>query len=179
VILTDAELSQYDGQNASLPIYLGLNGTIYDVTAGRPTYGPGGPYNYFAGKDAVRAFITGCFDIDSNPDLRGVEWTYVPKDVPRFEEKSDEDLTAGERAYRTEMLAQARRQVAGTVQGWAELFEGRSGKDYFQVGRIQREHDWAEGEPLKKLCEPAEQSRPRTNLKGNDAGAKYRGKKKS
>jgi predicted heme/steroid binding protein len=177
VVLTDVELAQYDGRNASLPIYLGLDGKIYDVTAGRLTYGPGGPYNHFAGKDAVRAFVTGCFDEDSNPDLRGVEWTYVPKDVPRFEEKSDADMTVKEQAYRMEMLEQARRQVAGTVQGWAELFEGRSGKDYFEVGKIQRDEDWAEKEPLKKLCGPAEMSRPRTNFRGNDAGAKYREKK--
>jgi hypothetical protein len=126
----------------------------------------------------VRAFVTGCFDEDGNPDLRGVEWTYVPKDVPRYEEKSDEQLTVEERAYRVAMVAQAQEQVAGTVQGWADLFQGRSGKDYFEVGRIQRAADWAEREPIKELCATAEKMRPRTNLQGDDAGAKYRGGKK-
>lgn len=35
VLLTDDQLSAYDGSDSSKPIYLALNGTIYDVSAGR------------------------------------------------------------------------------------------------------------------------------------------------
>lgn len=35
VLLTDDQLSAYDGSDPSKPIYLALNGTIYDVSAGR------------------------------------------------------------------------------------------------------------------------------------------------
>ncbi|KAI9660488.1 MAG: hypothetical protein M1821_009838 [Bathelium mastoideum] len=78
--LTDQELLAYDGTDPDKPIYLALNGTIYDVTAGRRMYGPGGGYHFFAGRDAARAFVTGCFDTDLTPDMRGVEEMYIPID---------------------------------------------------------------------------------------------------
>ena len=35
IVLTDAELTAYDGSDPSKPIYLALDGQIYDVSAGR------------------------------------------------------------------------------------------------------------------------------------------------
>jgi predicted heme/steroid binding protein len=40
--LTKAELAQHDGSDASLPLYIAVRGRIYDVSAGRSFYGPGG-----------------------------------------------------------------------------------------------------------------------------------------
>lgn len=34
----------------------------------------------FAGADASRAFVTGCFKEDRKPDMRGVEEMYLPQD---------------------------------------------------------------------------------------------------
>jgi hypothetical protein len=76
------------------------------------------------------------------------------------------------------MLEKARNQVAETVDGWATLFQGRTGKNYFKVGRILRQSNWAEKEPVKKLCERAERVRPRTNTNEDGAGAEYRAKAK-
>ena len=64
----------------SLPIYLAINGTIYDVSASPSFYGPGGGYHFFAGNDGTRAFVTGCFSEDVTPDLRGVEDMFLPVD---------------------------------------------------------------------------------------------------
>eukprot|EP00382_Lankesteria_abbotti_P004467 CAMPEP_0113846534 /NCGR_PEP_ID=MMETSP0372-20130328/1358_1 /TAXON_ID=340204 /ORGANISM="Lankesteria abbotti" /LENGTH=106 /DNA_ID=CAMNT_0000815683 /DNA_START=46 /DNA_END=366 /DNA_ORIENTATION=+ /assembly_acc=CAM_ASM_000359 len=36
-------------------LYVALKGTVYDVAKGREFYGPGKPYNMFAGKDATVA----------------------------------------------------------------------------------------------------------------------------
>lgn len=46
------ELSQYDGTDPNKPIYIALNGNVYDVTKGKKFYIPGGPYHDLAGKDS-------------------------------------------------------------------------------------------------------------------------------
>ncbi|KAF7191539.1 Membrane steroid-binding protein 2 [Pseudocercospora fuligena] len=51
--LTEEELKAYDGTDSEKPIYLGINGTIFDVSASPAFYGPGGHYNHFVGKDAT------------------------------------------------------------------------------------------------------------------------------
>lgn len=64
---------------------MAINGTIYDVSNGRKHYGPGGSYHFFAGADASRGFVTGCFDTDRTPDMRGVEEMYLPLDDPEID----------------------------------------------------------------------------------------------
>ncbi|KAK4505798.1 hypothetical protein PRZ48_003763 [Zasmidium cellare] len=164
VILTDNELLQYDGSNESLPIYLALNGTIFDVTAGQRIYAPGGPYNVFAGRDATRAYITGCFKEDSIADYRGVEWTFVPTDVPHFVDKSDEDLSEAERGYRYEMVGLALEEVDKTIAHWQKVFRGETGKDYFEVGYVQRDPKLIDMQPIRPLCTAAEKKRPKSKF---------------
>ncbi|KAI5361390.1 Putative cytochrome b5-like heme/steroid binding domain-containing protein [Septoria linicola] len=62
ISLTEADLKEFDGTDPDKPIYLGINGTIFDVSASPAFYGPGGHYNHFVGKDATRAWITECWD---------------------------------------------------------------------------------------------------------------------
>lgn len=50
--MTLSELSKYDGSDPTKPIYLGLNGYVYDVTEGRKFYETNGTYHYLAGKDS-------------------------------------------------------------------------------------------------------------------------------
>jgi len=61
---------------------------VYDVTAGRDYYGKGGSYEFFAGKDAGRAFATGCFDTHLTHDLRGLTAAQL-KDVDGWQEFYD------------------------------------------------------------------------------------------
>ncbi len=49
---TEKELAPFDGTDPNLPIYLGLNGQVYDVSAGRDYYKVGGPYHFLAGRDS-------------------------------------------------------------------------------------------------------------------------------
>ncbi|KAG7005317.1 cytochrome P450 [Physcia stellaris] len=95
ISLTDAELAAYDGSNPNLPIYLALNGSIYDVSVSPHFYGPGGSYSFFAGRDATRAYVTGCFDEDLTPDLRGVEEMFVPVDGGDEGREEGEEIEAG------------------------------------------------------------------------------------
>jgi predicted heme/steroid binding protein len=51
-VYTLDELKQYDGTDPQKPIYIAMNGYIYDVSAGRSFYETGGSYHYLAGKDS-------------------------------------------------------------------------------------------------------------------------------
>ncbi|CAO3595326.1 unnamed protein product [Absidia cylindrospora] len=72
LVFTEKELLQYDGSNPNLPIYLAVDGDVFDVTKGRGWYGYGASYGHFSGKDAARAFVTGCFEDHLTHDLRGL-----------------------------------------------------------------------------------------------------------
>ncbi|XP_031625519.1 neuferricin homolog [Contarinia nasturtii] len=64
-LLTVEELSQFDGIH-NRDLYLSILGSVYDVSKGKKHYGPDGSYNYFVGKDASVAFITGDFEKEPN-----------------------------------------------------------------------------------------------------------------
>lgn len=44
-VFTPDQLAAYDGTDASKPLYVGIDGDVYDVSASRRIYGPLGPYN--------------------------------------------------------------------------------------------------------------------------------------
>lgn len=52
-VMQQSELAQFDGSDMSKPIYLGFEGLVYDVTAGKEYYQEGGTYHYLAGKDST------------------------------------------------------------------------------------------------------------------------------
>lgn len=71
---TPAELAQYNGTNPSLPVYLAVKGTVFDVTANRAMYEPGQGYSVFAGKDASRALGKSSLKPeDCIPDTTGMD----------------------------------------------------------------------------------------------------------
>lgn len=71
-VFSEARLAQFDGTNPAKPLYLAIDGDVYDVSSSRHTYGPGGSYHIMAGKDAARAFGTGCFKEHQTHDTRGM-----------------------------------------------------------------------------------------------------------
>jgi len=71
-LFSENMLATFDGTVESKPIYLAIDGLVYDVTPGRATYGPGGSYHLMAGKDAARAYATGCFKDHQTHDIRGL-----------------------------------------------------------------------------------------------------------
>lgn len=159
--LTPTELSLYNGTDPSLPIYLAVNGTIFDVSANRMMYGPGGHYNFFTGRDASRAFVTGCFQEDLTHDLRGVEEMFIPIDDDEEAERV-KGMSSGERKIRREQdVRVARGMVRRTVQHWEGFFRGH--KRYFEVGRVVGLV--VPGEK-RELCQTAVQQRPERSTRG-------------
>ncbi|KAL5396022.1 hypothetical protein PMIN06_000710 [Paraphaeosphaeria minitans] len=179
--LTDEQLQAYDGTDPSKPIYLAINGTIYDVSISPATYGPGGSYHFFAGRDAARAFLTGCFDTDSVPDLRGVELMYMPLEPwekPPPADASDDEkqkhaalerrarerrkaMSKGDLKNRSAReLKKARQSVRDGLEHWHMLFRGDKGKAYRKVGEVRREEGWLAKLPRRTLCDNAEKGRP-------------------
>lgn len=117
-------------------------------------YGPGGSYNVFAGVDASRGFVTGCFKEDQTPDMRGVEEMYLPLDDPEV----DSHFTKSElKNLRAQEKRQAEKKVYDGLKHWIDFF-GKSTK-YSFVGYVKRPADWLEKEPKRELCAQAAKGR--------------------
>ncbi|EHA26870.1 hypothetical protein CBS63078_4734 [Aspergillus niger] len=159
LILTPTELSLYNGTDPTLPIYLSINGTIYDVSANPLVYGAGGHYNFFTGRDATRAFVTGCFKEDLTPDMRGVEEMFIPIDDPEEEKR----LSSGERKVRREQDVRiARQRIHKAVAHWMGFFANH--KKYYEVGKVVGLEEVVKREEeegvKRELCTAARQQRP-------------------
>ncbi|PYI07159.1 heme/steroid binding domain protein [Aspergillus sclerotiicarbonarius CBS 121057] len=167
LLLTPAELSLYNGTDPTLPIYLSVNGTIFDVSANPLVYGAGGHYNFFTGRDATRAFVTGCFKEDLTPDMRGVEEMFIPIDDPE-EEKM---LSSGERKKRREQdLRLAKQRIQKQVAHWENFFRGH--KKYFEVGKVVGIEEVVAKEEKRELCTAAKQQMVRREGSGKGKGKK-------
>lgn len=81
------ELAAYDGHDPSKPIYVAVNGSVYDVSSASRIYGQGGSYNRLAGKDAARVYVTGCFGIAEQytHDLRGLDPDEAHRDIKKWQ----------------------------------------------------------------------------------------------
>jgi membrane-associated progesterone receptor component len=97
---TPAELIAFNGSDPKKPILFAVNRKVFDVTPGRNFYGPGGPYENFAGRDASRGLACGSFSsemltLDLEADLDTLETlTSDQRDALRnWEEKFDEKYT--------------------------------------------------------------------------------------
>ena len=75
-----------------------MRGKVYDVTPGRNFYGPGGPYENFAGRDATRGLACQSFDeemltknldgpLDKCDDLGADQLENLNGWIERFDEK--------------------------------------------------------------------------------------------
>ncbi|KAK2767822.1 hypothetical protein FQN54_003983 [Arachnomyces sp. PD_36] len=68
---TPSTLLPFNGEGGA-PVYLAVRGQVFDVSSGRNFYGPGGPYENFAGRDATRGLACQSFDEDMlTKDLKG------------------------------------------------------------------------------------------------------------
>lgn len=159
----------HDGRDhPAVPIYVALNGSVYDVSASPHLYGPGGSYHFFAGRDATRAFVTGCFEEDLTGDLRGVERMFMPVDEEEGGEgyvgDGGREKRRARKLRREREVREAKRKVWEAVDGWRKMFDGGKGGKYFRVGKVVgREEEW--GEEIPRLCDKAEKARPKRGAK--------------
>jgi membrane-associated progesterone receptor component len=90
------------------PVYLAVRGKVYDVTSGRNFYGPGGPYENFAGRDATRGLACQSFDeemltknldgpLDTCEDLTPEQIENLNGWIERFDDKVSPSLPPSER----------------------------------------------------------------------------------
>ncbi|KAK2762271.1 hypothetical protein FQN54_001281 [Arachnomyces sp. PD_36] len=156
VQLTPSQLALYNGTDPDLPIYVAVNGSVFDVSSNRPTYGPGGSYSFFAGRDATRAYVTGCFQEDLTPDIRGVEEMFLPVEGGDGDEEFELLSEAEKEAKREEEMRNAVAKVKKQVNHWEGFF--RKHKDYLEVGKVVGVED--EGEK-RELCAAAKKQRPK------------------
>ncbi|KAI0205767.1 putative heme binding protein [Astrocystis sublimbata] len=164
IYLTLDELATFDGTDETKPLYLAINGTIYDVSSNRRTYGPDGSYRYFSGVDAARSYVTGCFAEDRTADIRGVEEMYLPIDDPEV----DAHWSAEELAQLKEKeLADARKRVHEGLLHWVKFFE--NSPKYPKVGYVKREKNWLENEPRKELCKAAKRGKAKRKIPKDEA----------
>ncbi|KXX79942.1 Membrane-associated progesterone-binding protein 4 [Madurella mycetomatis] len=154
IYLTASELAAYDGTDPTKPIYLAINWTIYDVSSNPRTYGPGGSYHYFAGCDAARAYVTGCFAEDRTPDMRGVEEMFMPLDDPTVDRHWSKAELAQMKAKERE---EAERKVHEGLLHWVNFFKNSDKYDF--VGYVKRPEGWPGTEPVRRLCDTAAKQR--------------------
>lgn len=93
---TPYKLSKFNGQDDP-HVLIAVKGKVYDVTTGKGYYGPGGPYENFAGRDASRGLAKHSFDpdmltpldkpIDTLKDLNAEEFEALDKWAEFFGEK--------------------------------------------------------------------------------------------
>lgn len=73
---TSLQLVHFNGEpdektGEDKPVYLSINGKVFDVSAGRNFYGPEGPYAAFAGRECGVALAKMSFDAEHLNDLSG------------------------------------------------------------------------------------------------------------
>eukprot|EP00980_Cylindrotheca_fusiformis_P008730 scaffold1868_cov193-Cylindrotheca_fusiformis.AAC.15 len=75
---TQKQLAQFDGKDDEKtgepkPVYLSVGGIVFDVSDGKNFYGPGGPYEAFAGHECGVALAKMSFDTEHLDDLAGCD----------------------------------------------------------------------------------------------------------
>ena len=72
-MFTKNELEAHGPNGPLKPILLAIMGRVYDVDRAPENYGPQGGYNFFAGRDGSRAYVTGEFNEEGlTDDLEGL-----------------------------------------------------------------------------------------------------------
>ena len=132
------QLRDFDGKmdektEEPKPVYLSIGGTVFNVSKGRDFYGPGGPYENFAGRECGAALAKMSFDKELLDDLSACESLGVgdKRELENWLEKfehyrgypimgrlvPDDKLPSPERVMTMEELAKYDGKLEGTPEG--------------------------------------------------------------
>ena len=138
--LTEAELRAYEGSDKEKPIYIAIDGTVFDVSIAPSFYGPGGHYNHFAGRDATRAWVTECWDTEDQLTWRmdDIEETFMPKYLDELILSYTGDGAGGDLA---ELIGVVGKEA---IQKMADTAEEKFGKLTAEEIQKRREEDLPE-----------------------------------
>jgi len=68
---TLAQLKKFNGDGDDTPLYISVSGIVFDVSKAKEFYGPGGPYECFAGRECGVALAKMSFEETHLDDLEG------------------------------------------------------------------------------------------------------------
>jgi membrane-associated progesterone receptor component len=71
--LTLQQLKEFNGEDTSKPLYVGINGKVYDVSEEREMYSKPSSYHVFTGTDATRLFAKNSVNIQDVTPLGSTE----------------------------------------------------------------------------------------------------------
>jgi predicted heme/steroid binding protein len=86
------EWLEKQGTKDNKNLYLAVLGKIYDVSKGAKHYEPGGSYDFFVGKDASRAYVTGDFVNDLNDNINDLDDSKIA-DLFKWQDFYEKDYT--------------------------------------------------------------------------------------
>ncbi|KAF3940324.1 Neudesin [Dactylella cylindrospora] len=73
-IIAKDYLAKCDGTHEGYPIWVAIKGTVFDVSGKKDSYGPGGSYHIFSGKDASYGLGKSSLKIeDAHGDYSGLD----------------------------------------------------------------------------------------------------------
>jgi predicted heme/steroid binding protein len=134
--LTDEQLSQYTGADPDKPIYVAINGTVFDVSEGRSFYGLGGHYHHFAGRDATRAWVSTCFEPEYLTwDMKGIEKMFMPKWMDEEIQDAADGKSSADSSLPPELVAQAVKALKKIGKVSKKEKKRRRGEDREEAGR--------------------------------------------
>ena len=133
ISFTRDELAEFDGRplpdGSPSPLYLSVLGRVYDVSSGGAFYGPSKSYHKLVGKDATRAFCTGCLA----PSCLISSTAHLSETQRRGASPYPRAAHLSRRRRSALSLAALRREA----QRWVELYEWHD--KYTLVGRLREE----------------------------------------
>lgn len=112
----------------AVAVQIAILGDVYDVSEGRRIYGPGGYYSFFSGRDASRAYVTGCFKTHLTYDVRDFDDQQMSVSARRRSQAGRDQIkndAADSGLYSVDLQG---------LMAWKDFYDKHA--KYYKVGRV-------------------------------------------